>query len=107
MGISLNLDSWQLSKGYIWKLGEVKGRGTIHSIVPEYDVYLRVDLRYKEFGIQIDRRWKTYYLGRLYGVQIQHIVRQYQTERKTRTSSGGIYFSEFEGTLGGEKETLG
>ena len=108
MGVSLVLDKWLLSNKYVHK--DLKKFGTLQSLVTDYDIYLKCVATQKIAGVQIDKKSKTFYIGRARSFYTKQTEEELVTKTVTAYKSGekpGFYDDTLEEKLGGERKTLG
>jgi hypothetical protein len=105
--ISLNLDTWCIQNGYVIKdISRINKYG----VYDEYDVWLRTDMRRRVFGVQVDRKWHDWYLGRLKSYKTLSVNNSIQNkiEYTYHDGQGAKFYDEgLEEKLGGNKQTLG
>lgn len=107
MGISLNLDNWLASNGYVHK--NTKSFGTLKNITTDYEIYLKCVATMKVLGVQIDKKSKTYYIGTVKTFNAKQINDKVVTSTVLSyvSGSGGYYDDTLEDFLGGKKMSLG
>jgi hypothetical protein len=107
MSISLNLDNFLVKNRYVFS--DTKKFGTLYSLQTDYDVYLKCVARMKIAGIQIDKKSKTFYIGKLKSFKTRYITEQVITKTANAyvDGSSGYYDDTLEEVLGGQRQTLG
>lgn len=105
-GISLNLDNWMAVNGYRYTAGGIRKFGVITASPAEFEVILKVIVYYDRNVHK--KKTKTYNLGKLHMCTLENRNTRYNVNTVVKSIKGtDVYFSEFEGTLGGDKELLG
>lgn len=98
-------------KGYIYKKSDLNKFGSISHIKDEYEVYVKVVVTAKLFGIQVDKRSKTYKLPIKLRSFMVHSYKNVSVTVNKNVYSGSVNNSFYDETLdeklGGQKELLG
>ena len=107
MGYSLNLDNFLVKNRYVFY--DTKKFGTLYSLQTDYDVYVRCVATMKIAGIQIDKKSKTFYVGKLKSFKTRYVSEQVVTKTTNAYTNGsrGYYDDTLDEVLGGERQTLG
>lgn len=109
MGVNLNLDNWCISNGYTFPKNNIGKLGSIVAVYTDYDVWLKISIRQKIAGIQVDHKTKNYYLGQLKRFVVGNVIEAYTTKTTTvrRGSTSVFYDDTLEEKLGGPKQLMG
>ena len=106
---TLNLDRWMAINGYKYTTGGIRKFGVVTESPAEFDIFLKVKVIFDSpGGHNIYTKEKKYNLGKLHMCTLEKRTTRYNVNTVIKTIKGtDVYFSEFEGTLGGNKELLG
>ena len=103
---TLNLDRWMAINGYKYTTGGIRKFGVVTESPVEFEIFLKIQVRYGDHWQYT--RTKKYNLGKLRMCTLEKRRVVYNTNTIVKSDKGtDVYFSEFEGTLGGQKELLG
>lgn len=107
MGYNLNLDNFLVKNRYVFY--DTKKFGTLYSLQTDYDVYVKCVATQKIAGVQIDRKSKTFYVGKLKSFKTKYVSEQVVTKATNVYADGskGYYDDTIDEMLGSEKQTLG
>lgn len=94
---------------YAFTRAEAFKMGNVTTLIHDYEVWLKVDMKQRVAGIQVDHKWKWYKIGDLYsfGVTERLTTNSYRYQR-VHLSPGTKFFDDsIDLTLGGTRQTLG
>ena len=102
-----DIDSFMRQNGY--RYYSPKGHGTLRRITGDYDVWVKIDLKQKVAGVQIDHKWKWFNAGKLYGFVTTVKSDKYNVVRllKQERSDDRTFNEVADMPLGGNREILG
>lgn len=101
-----------IKMGYVFKKSDLARFGNLSHIKDEYEVYVRVTVKAKLFGIQVDKKAKTFKVPiRLRSFKVHrhnNVVKNVTETVVTEAPNSGSFYDEtFDEKLGGNKELLG
>ena len=107
MGYSLNLDNWLIANKYIYK--STRQFGALYSLQGDYEVYVKCEVKQKILGVQIDKKSKTFYIGKLRSFKTKEVNEKVISKTVTSYATGSrVYYDDtLEEVLGGDRQTLG
>lgn len=107
MGVNIKLDNWLVSNRYVYD--NIKKFGALKRMSTDYDIYLKCVATMKIAGIQIDKKSKTFYIGRTKSFMTKQTKENLITKTVLAYSRGssGYYDDSLEESLGGNRMTLG